>query len=281
MNRILYALIATTLLASCANSYNITGTSSVQMLDGKKMYLKNARPSKKESIDSCDVVHGQFRFSGNLDSVRIVNLFIDDEYVTPLVLESGEITVKIDNSQTTVGGTELNCTLDRFMKSFLRLQDMVMDIEHEQNQSIMEGCDEQATMKQLYTKLIGLSERKDTLFTNVVTSNFENVIGPWAFVYRVSYDTDPYSYPYPSWMTNVLYSRAMEELPSWIEYIMAKAPAEFRQDTEVEKLYKAFQEQQNLVGSTGDAAPPVEHDVLPVTPTPNDLARPANDGNEK
>lgn len=274
MNRILYALMATLLLASCSSSYNITGTSSVQMLDGKKLYLKDVRSEKEESIDSCDVVHGQFKFYGTLDSVKVVNLFIDDIYVTPLVLESGDIFVKIDNSQATVGGTELNQELDNFMKSFFRLQDKVMDIEHEQNQSIMEGLDEQETMKGLYNRLIGLSEQKDTLFTTVVTTNYENVLGPWAFVYRVSYETDPYNYPYPSWMTNVLYTRAMQQLPSWIEYIMAKAPLEFKQDAEVASFYKAFQEHQSMVDPNELAAPPVEQ-TLPVTPTPNDLARPA------
>ena len=274
MNRILYALMATVLLASCSSSYNITGTSSVQMLDGKKLYLKNVRNDQKENIDSCDVVHGQFKFYGNIDSVRVVNLFIDDICVTPIVLESGDIFVKIDNSQTTVGGTELNQELDHFMKSFFRLQDKVMDIEHEQNQSIMEGLDEQETMTALYNKLIGLSQQKDTLFTSVVTTNYENVLGPWAFVYRVSYETDPYNYPYPSWMTNVLYTRAMQELPSWIEYIMAKAPLEFKQDAEVASFYKAFQEQQNAIDPNENAVPPVEQ-TLPVTPTPNDLARPA------
>ena len=266
--------MATLLLASCSSSYNITGTSSVQMLDGKKLYLKDVRSEKDESIDSCDVVHGQFKFYGTIDSVKVVNLFIDDIYVTPLVLESGDIFVKIDNSQATVGGTELNQELNNFMKSFFRLQDKVMDIEHEQNQSIMEGLDEQETMKGLYNKLIGLSEQKDTLFTTVVTTNYENVIGPWAFVYRVSYETDPYNYPYPSWMTNVLYTRAMQQLPSWIEYIMAKAPLEFKQDAEVASFYKAFQEHQNMIDPNDLAAPPVEQ-TLPVTPTPNDLARPA------
>ena len=47
MNKILYALMATTLLASCAKSYNITGTSSVQMLDGKKLYLKSVKSTNK------------------------------------------------------------------------------------------------------------------------------------------------------------------------------------------------------------------------------------------
>ena len=135
-------------------------------------------------------------------------------------------------------------------------------------------------MTALYNKLIGLSQQKDTLFTSVVTTNYENVLGPWAFVYRVSYETDPYNYPYPSWMTNVLYTRAMQELPSWIEYIMAKAPLEFKHPCRkffpdhFSSVFLPFQEQQNAIDPNENAVPPVEQ-TLPVTPTPNDLARPA------
>ena len=39
MNKILYALMATTLLASCAKSYNITGTSSVQWYMGSSSFM--------------------------------------------------------------------------------------------------------------------------------------------------------------------------------------------------------------------------------------------------
>ena len=94
MNKILYAFITLLAMTSCANSYNVQGTSNVSTLDGRMLYLKTLKGNEFKNIDSCDVVHGQFHFSGNLDSVKMANIFMDDAQVLPLVLESGDITVK-------------------------------------------------------------------------------------------------------------------------------------------------------------------------------------------
>lgn len=40
MNKILYAFITLLAMTSCANSYNIQGTSNVSTLDGRMLYLK-------------------------------------------------------------------------------------------------------------------------------------------------------------------------------------------------------------------------------------------------
>ena len=40
MNKIIYTILAMAALTSCANSYNIQGTSNVSMLDGRMLYLK-------------------------------------------------------------------------------------------------------------------------------------------------------------------------------------------------------------------------------------------------
>ena len=93
MNKILYAFITLLAMTSCANSYNIQGTSNVSTLDGRMLYLKILKNNDFKNIDSCDVVHGQFHFDGNLDSVSMANIFMDDEAVLPLVLESGDINV--------------------------------------------------------------------------------------------------------------------------------------------------------------------------------------------
>ena len=77
MNRFLYALMAASLLASCAENYSVQGQSSVSALDGSKLYLKAIKDNELKNIDSCEVVHGQFRFSGPLDTVRMANLFTD------------------------------------------------------------------------------------------------------------------------------------------------------------------------------------------------------------
>ena len=68
MNKVLYSLISLLALTSCANTYNIQGTSNVSTLDGRMLYLKVLKDNDFKSVDSCDVVHGQFAFSGTLDS---------------------------------------------------------------------------------------------------------------------------------------------------------------------------------------------------------------------
>ena len=114
MNKLFYALISTLALASCANTYNIQGSSNVSNLDGRMLYLKVVKDNDFKNVDSCDVVHGQFHFNGTFDSVRMASIFMDDESVLPLVLEGGDINIKIDNTQQSVGGTPLNDELFKF-----------------------------------------------------------------------------------------------------------------------------------------------------------------------
>ena len=40
MHKILLAFATMALMASCANSYNVQGSSSISSLDGSKLYLK-------------------------------------------------------------------------------------------------------------------------------------------------------------------------------------------------------------------------------------------------
>lgn len=83
----LYALLAVLTFASCANTYNIEGSSNVPTLDGRMLFLKAYDGADLKNIDSCDIVHGEFRFTGTLDSTRLVTLFMDDEGLMPVVLE--------------------------------------------------------------------------------------------------------------------------------------------------------------------------------------------------
>ena len=105
---LLTLLGAFAVFTSCVNSYNIQGSSNVPTLDGRMLFLKVYEGDDLKNIDSCDIVHGQFHFSGALDSTRIATLFMDDESLMPVVLESGEIQIKIDNTQQKVSGTPLN-----------------------------------------------------------------------------------------------------------------------------------------------------------------------------
>lgn len=273
MNKIIYAFITLLALTSCANSYDITGTSNVSTLDGSMLYLKILKDNSFKSIDSCDVVHGQFHFEGTIDSVKMANIFMDDEPVLPLVLESGSITVKLDDTQQVVSGTPLNDKLFGFFKKYQQLQNQQRELIHKHDQAIMNGSDMSVVTRKLNEEAIRLSDQEDKLVTSFVTDNFDNVLGAGVF-FLVTMGNQ-----YPM-------------LSPWIEDIMSKATDTFKNDPYVKDYYQKAQENQSIMNGTHESqmgapmndaaqmggepqmeAPQVDPDAAPA-PTPNDLARP-------
>jgi len=108
MYKYICGLVIASSLVSCAESFSVHGASSVSALDGSKLYLKTIKNNEVKNLDSCEVVHGQFRFAGLLDTVCMANLFMDDESIMPVVLEKGDINIKIDNASQIVSGTPFN-----------------------------------------------------------------------------------------------------------------------------------------------------------------------------
>lgn len=262
MNKILYAFITLLAMTSCANSYNIQGTSNVSTLDGRMLYLKILKNNDFKNIDSCDVVHGQFHFDGNLDSVRMANIFMDDEAVLPLVLESGDINVKLDDAQQIVSGTPLNDKLFKFFKKYQQLQNQQMELVHKHDQAIMNGSDMEVVTKKLNEEAILLADQEDKLVTSFVTENFDNVLGPGVFFMVTMRNQYPMLSP-------------------WIEDIMSKATEHFKNDPYVKDYYQKAQENEQIMNGTRDAgqdasamqAPQVDPNAAPA-PTANDLAKP-------
>lgn len=262
MNKILYAFITLLAMTSCANSYNIQGTSNVSTLDGRMLYLKILKNNDFKNIDSCDVVHGQFHFDGNLDSVRMANIFMDDEAVLPLVLESGDINVKLDDAQQIVSGTPLNDKLFKFFKKYQQLQNQQMELVHKHDQAIMNGSDMEMVTRKLNEEAIRLADQEDKLVTSFVTENFDNVLGPGVFFMVTMRNQYPMLSP-------------------WIEDIMSKATEHFKNDPYVKDYYQKAQENEQIMNGTRDAgqdasamqAPQVDPNVAPA-PTANDLAKP-------
>ena len=262
MNKILYAFITLLAMTSCANSYNIQGTSNVSTLDGRMLYLKILKNNDFKNIDSCDVVHGQFHFDGNLDSVRMANIFMDDEAVLPLLQESGDINVKLDDAQQIVSGTPLNDKLFKFFKKYQQLQNQQMELVHKHDQAIMNGSDMEMVTRKLNEEAIRLADQEDKLVTSFVTENFDNVLGPGVFFMVTMRNQYPMLSP-------------------WIEDIMSKATEHFKNDPYVKDYYQKAQENEQIMNGTRDAgqdasamqAPQVDPNAAPA-PTANDLAKP-------
>ncbi len=258
MNKVVYALLSILVLASCGSTFSINGSSSVSMLDGQKLYLKVYKDTALKNLDSCEVVHGQFQFSGSIDSVRVGNIFVGENIGIPVVLEGGEIEVKIDNTQESVTGTLLNEKLSEFRREFTQLQNQSADLVHRHDQAIMDGSDMEEVTVRLMAEDAAISQRMDTLVTNFVTENFDNVLGPYIFI-------------------NICMNRyRVPMLDAWVEYIMSKATDKFKNNSMVKEYYDAAQQNQNIMnGMHETSTPPPLPPAPPVNgPTPNDLAKP-------
>lgn len=254
MIKTLYTLFALLTLASCANTYNIQGSSNVPTLDGRMLFLKTYDGMDLKNIDSCDIVHGEFHFNGALDSTKIAMLFMDEDGIMPVVLEKGEITINIDNTQQKVSGTPLNEKLFDFLTKYQQLESEVNELGHMQSQAIMDGKDLNAVNMQLAEKASKIAEREDKLVTSFIVDNFDNVLGPGVFFMI----TAGHRYP---------------QLSPWIEDIMSKATDKFKNDPYVSDYYRKAQQNQAIMNGTavpGDITSPV-----PDVPTPNEMASPA------
>jgi hypothetical protein len=242
MNKILYTFAVIAALTSCASSYRVEGTTSVSALDGNKLYLKAFKSGEVKNIDSCDVVHGEFHFAGLLDTVRIANLYMDDESIMPIVLEEGEITVKIDNASQSVGGTPLNDSLYHFIDKHNQLSNRLNELGHRQSQMLLDGIDEETINQQLSVEAAQIAQEEDSLVTHFVIENFDNVLGPGVFMMI----TSQYRFPV---------------LTPQIEYIMSKATKLFKNDPYVSEYYQTAQENEqrmNGLSETADAPAPVD-----------------------
>ena len=223
MHKILLAFATMALMASCANSYNVQGSSSISSLDGSKLYLKAVKNNELKSIDSCDIVHGQFHFSGILDTVRMANLFMDDQSIMPVVLEEGEIVIKLDNAAQSVGGTPLNDKLYKFIDKHKQLDNRMSELSHRQSQMMLEGVDELTINEQLNAEAETIAAEEDKLVTSFIVENFDNVLGPGVFMMITSGLNVPVLTPQ-------------------IEDIMSKATDKFKNDPYVKEYYQVASE---------------------------------------
>ena len=248
MNKIFYALLTAVTFASCAESYNIQGSTSVSALDGSKLYLKTMVNDELKNLDSCDVVHGKFKFAGLLDTIKMASLYMDDEpLMMPVVIEQGDIEIHIDNTNRTVSGSPLNEKLYEFMKRHDQLGNELNELE---------GIDENVINRQLSAEANRIAMQEDSLVTNFIVDNFDNVLGPGVFMMITG------SYQYPI-------------LTPQIEDIMSKATKKFKADPYVKQYYQVANEiQARQNGLVEDVQPtPAQAQVNNETPDSTRNAR--------
>ena len=215
-------------LASCTNKYKIEGTSSVNSLDGKMLYLKSLRDGEWVKLDSAEVAHGLFSMKGKVDSVQMVTLYMDDESIMPIVLENGKIKVNISNSDIKAVGTPLNTALYEFIEKRNRLEESIGELEQKETRMVMDGGDLDEIHSQLAVEGDSLMKAMIQYFKTFISDNYENVLGPNVFIMLCS------SLPYPI-------------MTPQIDDIIKDAPYSFKSNKMVREFLTKAKENMQLI----------------------------------
>lgn len=254
-------MVMTALAMVSCTKYNVKGVSTLQNVDGHMLYLKGVVNDQLVNIDSCEVIHGKFSFSGSLDSVQVVTLCIDEDPIMPLVLEDGDVRIEIGEGRQVCQGTPLNDTLTAFNKRYETLMEQYESLTHQQSQAIMNGEDMDAVNKRLVSRHNELVVQEDKMISNFIADNFDNCLGPYVFQIATS------GYQYPVLMP-------------WIDALMTKATDTFKNSAYVKEYMQLAKQNQEIMTGVAEAPqttalPPTPPQTgMPAPPTPNEMAKP-------
>ncbi|MBQ2198757.1 MAG: DUF4369 domain-containing protein, partial [Bacteroidaceae bacterium] len=166
MKSLLYSIVSLScLLTACANQYSVRGTSADTILDGQMAYIKTLDNNVYKVLDSCEVLHGQFHMSGQLDSPLYVNIFMGENNFIPIVLEEGEVKIDIANSQIKIAGTPLNDKLYRFLTSRDSLAMLRAELPKRESQMYIDGYTQDEIIDELSAAEMEYGHAQDKLET--------------------------------------------------------------------------------------------------------------------
>ena len=228
MNKIFSFILLAFLWTSCTRVYRIEGTSSVNMLDGRKLYLKVFREGEMVPIDSSDVVHGTFKMKGETDSVLLATLYMDDVSIMPIVLERGRVTVSITDRELDAKGTPLNAALYDFIRKKNDFEVRIRDLERKETQLLLDGSDYEEVHGALKAKNDSLVEAMNRCIKTFIADNYDNVVGPGIFMMLCS------SLPYPI-------------MTPEIDDILKDAPYSFKNNSMVKEFTTKAKENMEII----------------------------------
>ncbi|MCD8284609.1 MAG: DUF4369 domain-containing protein [Prevotellaceae bacterium] len=216
-------LAAGMLASSCADQYKLLGTTNIRALEGETIYLKVYDTDDLRKMDSCKVTHGKFEFKGTMDSTVMVNLFAGEQSLLPVVLENGEVRVRIDDISQQMSGSPLNDSLYSFIQKKTQIDNQMAELSQKEGRMVMDGMDFDDVVARLNAEYLTLSKQNDELVTGFIKRNYTNVLGPGIFMILTS------SYTYPV-------------LTPQIEEILTSAPPYFKNHPYVSTYVKMAQE---------------------------------------
>lgn len=219
-----YFLIAALVpaLASCFGKYTVKGSTD-GYYNGEQAYIKIDSGGVWHTVDSCDILHGCFEMNGDVDTPFLSSLFIGDEVIMPIIIESGNITVELSARDANVSGTALNDRLAQFIEEKDVYERRIMEIERYETTLILDGRTAESAAAEVREAIAAVGDSMNLFVENTIREHYNTVLGPCIFQLLCS------AMPYP-FMTKQ------------VERIIADAPQSFRENHFVKMFVAAAEE---------------------------------------
>lgn len=192
MNKLLPFLCLLCVLTSCGKQYKIEGSSSINRLDGKMLFVKTLQQDGEWLVvDSAEIIHGMFSMKGKVDTVLFASLFMNDDNIMPLIIENGNIKIAIAYDDVKASGTPMNDALYEFIDKKSDFDLKIEELESKEARMVMDGVG----LKEIYEEINKegeiLTKASADYVKKFISDNYETILGPNVFVMLCS------SLPYP------------------------------------------------------------------------------------
>lgn len=210
------------LLASCLGKYSLKGSTD-GFYNGEQAYIKVDSGGVWHTVDSCDILHGCFEMSGEVDAPFLTSLFIGEEAIMPVIIESGDIVVNLSMRDANVSGTNLNDQLSRFIEDKDVFERRIMEIERRETALILDGHTAESAAAEVRESIAAVGDSMNLFVEKTIRDHYNTVLGPCIFQLLCS------AMPYPL-------------MTKQVEGILADAPQSFK-DNHFVKMFVAAAEE--------------------------------------
>ncbi|MBO5703745.1 MAG: DUF4369 domain-containing protein [Bacteroidaceae bacterium] len=181
--RFFFYILSLLSLIACSNQYSISGDLSQGSIYGKKLYLTVVgEDEQRVYMDSCDVVHGQFVFSGPVDSIVLGHIDVDGYTMMPIVIEHGDMNVSVTHLGNNITGGALNQRLNNYFEKINAIQREWEILHQHRIRLMMTGALSIHELDKITQIEDSLNIQTEKLQTSFVIDNFDNVLGPGIFM---------------------------------------------------------------------------------------------------
>lgn len=184
------ALVAVLSLASCAEQCNMAGKTTIPGLDGQTLRLSAFfDDGTKRPEDTCRIVHGNFSFYCDADSMYVASINVGHETLLPIVVENGKLQIIVDNVGTNVKGGPMNDKLYKFRRKQERLYSRLNELQDKCVEMMRQGASYDDAIRKYGEKMRDVEQDCSRLETTFIIENSDNVLGTSFF--RMKYGGTP------------------------------------------------------------------------------------------